>query len=133
MRFDAQAAAALHAPPEVLLPDGRVVVGRPLSAAQFVRVAAGYDAARVSGSLVAWMQWARLLLTAMFPRRGWRDYLRPSVADVLLAQPPAVWQAACASFFGSLATPTPATTTETATTTAGDDAPQDGTDSPPTS
>jgi hypothetical protein len=111
--FDADAYAASLLP-EGLTVGGRTYQGRPLSAAQWTRALVLLDVAQKKGSYTAHIAVARVVFAAMFDPPWWKLWAtRPS--RVLLSQPPAVWQAALASFFTSLTRGVPPVTTMAST------------------
>jgi hypothetical protein len=132
VHFDADAYAATLTPPTLTV-GGVAYRGRHLSAAQWTAGAAAVDRANKAGSLTAWAQAAQFVFGAMYDPPWWMLWKRrPS--RVLLAQPPAVWQAALATFFGSLATSGPTVTTTVAPLPDGPASSPDSspaTDSPP--
>ncbi len=113
MRFDADAFAATLAPPTLVV-GGRERAGRHLSAAEWIRAVELLDRARLSGSMVAWMQVAAYVFGKMFDPPRWQLW-KPWPSRDLLALPPAVWQEALTTFFASSTTGSPATTTTTTT------------------
>lgn len=104
-RFDADQYADALAPP-ICKVGGREYVGRFVSFEEWL-ILWGYlqpmNERAKQGDYTAARRVATLLFDAMFPRSKWWRFGERRVSALMLAQPPAVWQAAVAGFIASQA------------------------------